>query len=52
MVVMQTYTLKNGKTVFRWGGDYSRTKDTMHYEIICSPSDLATGIDPATIPRR
>lgn len=34
----------NGKQVWRWGGDYSGNKDAMHYEIVCSPADIATGI--------
>lgn len=44
----------SGQRVFRWGGRYSRNKDAMHYEIFCSPADLATGIkssgttDPVT----
>lgn len=41
----------NGKRVWGWGGDYRTNKDAMHYEIVCSPADLATGIagtEPAT----
>ena len=34
----------NGKQVWRWGGDYTTNKDAMHYEIVCTPADLATGI--------
>lgn len=34
----------NGKQVFGWGGDWSGTKDTMHWQIVCRPEDLATGI--------
>ena len=41
---------KNGKTVWRWGGDYTGNKDAMHFEVIAHPNDLATGINPATIP--
>ena len=40
----------NGKTVFRWGGDYSTNKDAMHYEVICPPADLRSGINPRTVP--
>ena len=40
----------NGKRVFRWGGRYSGNKDAMHYEIFCSPADLATGIRGSTTP--
>jgi hypothetical protein len=34
----------NGKQVFRWGGDYTSVKDAMHFEIVVSPADLATGV--------
>ena len=40
----------NGKQVWGWGGDYRTNKDAMHFEIVCAPADLATGIDPATLP--
>jgi hypothetical protein len=31
--------------VFRWGGDYISLKDAMHFEVIATPAELATGID-------
>lgn len=34
----------SGATVFRWGGRYAGNKDAMHYEIVCTPAELATGI--------
>lgn len=34
-----------GLTVFRWGGDYLSVKDSMHYEVVCSPEELSAGID-------
>lgn len=34
----------SGAPVWGWGGNYSSIKDTMHYEIVCTPADLATGI--------
>lgn len=37
----------NGKQVWRWGGDYTTNKDAMHFEIVCTPADLATGIKGA-----
>jgi hypothetical protein len=40
---------KGGHTVFRWGGDYQNVKDAMHYEVVASPTELATGIDWATV---
>lgn len=39
----------NGKQVFRWGGYYTGNKDAMHYELVCTRADLATGINPATL---
>lgn len=38
----------NGKQVWRWGGDYATNKDAMHFEIVCTPADLATGIKGTT----
>jgi hypothetical protein len=34
----------NGKRVWEWGGGWAGPKDAMHFEIDCSPADLATGI--------
>jgi hypothetical protein len=39
----------NGKEVWGWGGNYRKVKDAMHFEIVCAPSDLATGIDWSTV---
>lgn len=41
-----------GRQVWGWGGDYRGNKDAMHYEVVCTPQDLAAGIDPATLPGR
>lgn len=41
---------RNGRQVWRWGGDYRGNRDAMHYEVVCSPADLATGIDPRSLP--
>lgn len=40
----------SGEQVWGWGGYYSGNKDAMHYEIVCSPSALRTGINPKTLP--
>lgn len=40
----------NGKQLFRWGGRYRGNKDAMHFEVFCSPADLATGIAVGTPP--
>jgi peptidoglycan hydrolase-like protein with peptidoglycan-binding domain len=40
----------NGKQVFRWGGDYKGNKDAMHFEVICTPADLATGLQGGPTP--
>jgi hypothetical protein len=37
----------NGAPVWGWGGNYRSVKDAMHYEIVCTPADLATGIKDA-----
>lgn len=34
----------SGHPIFRWGGRYSGNKDAMHFEIICTPAQLATGV--------
>lgn len=39
----------NGKQVWNWGGFWSGNKDAMHYEIVCAPADLATGINWSTV---
>ena len=40
---------RRGKQVFDWGGSWSTTKDSMHFEVDLSPADLAAGIDPASV---
>lgn len=40
---------RNGQQVWRWGGDYRTNKDAMHFEIVCGPRDLGTGIDQTTV---
>ena len=40
----------NGKQVWNWGGYWSGTKDAMHFEVVCRPSDIATGINWSTVP--
>jgi hypothetical protein len=39
----------NGKQVWNWGGFWSGNKDAMHYEIVCTPADIRTGINWATV---
>lgn len=39
----------NGAKVFQWGGRWTNIKDPMHFQINCSPSDLATGINLHTV---
>jgi len=41
---------KSGVQVWGWGGDWKGIKDAMHVEVICSPADIWSGIDPATVP--
>lgn len=33
-----------GLPVWRWGGEFSGSKDAMHFEIVASPAELARGI--------
>lgn len=40
----------SGAPVWGWGGNYRSIKDAMHYEIVCTPGDLATGIKDAALP--
>ena len=47
---IETLRTNSGKQVFRWGGRYRGNKDAMHYEVYCSPADLATGITSHTPP--
>lgn len=39
----------SGHQVWGWGGNYSRNKDGMHDELVCTPAQLATGINWATV---
>lgn len=39
----------NGKQVWNWGGFWNGNKDAMHYEIVCTPADLRTGINWSTV---
>lgn len=39
----------NGKQVWNWGGFWSGTRDWMHFELVCTPRDLATGINWSTV---
>lgn len=39
----------NGRQVWNWGGFWSGSKDAMHYEIVCSPADISTGINMSTV---
>lgn len=40
----------NGQQVWNWGGNWSGNKDAMHFEIVCKPSDIATGIKGGSVP--
>ncbi len=42
---------KEGVRVLGWGGDYSRNKDAMHFEVVASPGELAAGIAAKTTTR-
>jgi hypothetical protein len=40
---------KDGITVFEWGGSWNSVKDSMHFELDVSPTELARGIDLSTV---
>lgn len=40
----------SGAVVWRWGGNYTGNKDSMHFEIVCTPRDIAAGINAHTVP--
>jgi len=47
---------RGGHRVFRWGGDWDNNPatahsryDPMHFEIVCTPEQLAGGLDPMTV---
>lgn len=40
----------SGAQVFRWGGRYGGNKDAMHFEVVASPAELASGIRSSTKP--
>lgn len=42
----------NDQQVWGWGGDYRSVKDAMHFEIVCSPRDLATGLRGTQLPEK
>lgn len=37
-------TTNSGARVWEWGGDWKPNRDAMHFEIDCTPADLATGL--------
>lgn len=39
----------NGAQVWNWGGFWTGTRDWMHFEIVCTPKDIATGINWNTV---
>lgn len=39
----------SGAQLFRWGGRYTGNKDPMHYEPVCEPHDLASGVNWSTV---
>lgn len=40
----------SGAQVWNWGGNWHGNKDAMHFEIVCTPGDLLSGINQRTIP--
>lgn len=40
----------SGAQVWGWGGNYRTIKDPQHFEIVCTPADLASGIRASSAP--
>jgi peptidoglycan hydrolase-like protein with peptidoglycan-binding domain len=40
---------KSGVGIFRWGGDYRRNKDAMHFEVVASPEEMRSDVDWSTV---
>ena len=47
VLAVEAIRTNNGKPVWRWLG--WAIGDTMHFQVTCTPDDLATGIDPRTV---
>lgn len=45
-MVLEIEALRTGDgwQVWGWGGRYAKNKDAMHFEVVCGPLNLATGI--------
>lgn len=39
----------SGRQLFGWGGNYRTNKDAMHFEIVCDPADLRSGVNWKTV---
>jgi hypothetical protein len=50
VIAIKAIRTRCGGQVWRWGGDFAGNKDAMHFEVIASPAEIATGIDPASLP--
>lgn len=50
VAAIQGIRTNSGAQVWRWGGTYSGNKDAMHYEVVASPAEIASGINPHTFP--
>ena len=44
VAAIKAIATNSGHTVWRWGGDYTGNRDAMHFEVVCSPVQMATGI--------
>lgn len=45
----QNLRTNTGKNIFRWGGIWSMPyRDPMHFEVCCTPADIASGLDTAS----
>lgn len=47
---IEAITTVDGVPVVGWGGRYSKNKDAMHFEVICTPAELARGLRGSPLP--
>jgi hypothetical protein len=45
-------TTRSDAPVWGWGGNYTSIKDYMHFEVVCTPADLASGIVGGTMSKQ
>lgn len=49
IVAIERIRTRSGAPVWRWGGRFAGNKDAMHFEVVASPAEIASGIDPLSL---